>query len=753
MRMVRLLSWLAAAALPIAAVVGGSAAAAFDARGVLVPLTSVQRLAVGGAFTCAAVGPGEVWCWGNNLYGQLGNDSEYPSVDPLRIAGLPAMTIDALSTGGGHACALIAGEVWCWGYNQFGQLGNGGDTDRAVPVRVAGLSGVTRIAAGDYHTCAVAANSLSCWGSNLYGQLGTGDDLDSSTPAPVAGIAGAVTSLSAGSLHTCAIVDGSARCWGNNLSGQLGNGATAAAQYTAVVPLNLSGAVEISAGSVHSCARTASGSVFCWGDNRWGQHGTGTTQPHLVPTIVDNFGVPALSVVAGAQHTCARTATAVYCWGDGTYGQLGSIGSANSPRAVPGLAATLGLATRNAHACVVNTDGTAACWGFNVNGQLGDGSSDVRTSPVALAGNYGTPALVAAAINHTCAAVGNGVHCWGYNANGQLGRGTLSTNESLPGPTLVIATRPTSLAAGADHTCAAVAGAALCWGTNSKGQLGVEQGTSRRAPTPVVGLGDGVTQVAAGDRHSCALRNGGVWCWGYNGNGELGNGTTIDSLLPIAIESLRSGVDYIDAGANHTCALQGGAAKCWGLNTDGQLGLGTNDGFRATPQNVSTLGAGVTRISAGISHTCAIQNGAAKCWGYDGYAALGNGILNDHHFTPQAVTGFDSGVVEIAAGDDISCAIRGASVACWGADYSGDLGNGGSVRSLRLLPTPVLGLSGVAAGALAIGGTHACAATLSGELRCWGDDYIGALGIGRVVISTGPLTVVRQDRLFADGWD
>lgn len=751
--MVRLLSWLAAAALPIVSVLSGSAAAAFDARGVLVPLTSVQRLAVGGAFTCAALGPGEVHCWGNNLYGQLGNETEYPAVDPQRIPGLPAMPVDALSAGGGHACALIAGEVWCWGYNQFGQLGNGGETDRAVPVRVAGLTGVTRIAVGDYHTCAAAANSIKCWGSNLYGQLGTGDDLDSPTPAPVAGLAGVVTSLSAGSLHTCAIVDGTAYCWGNNLSGQIGNGATAAAQYTAVAPPNLSGAVEISAGWVHTCARTASGAVFCWGDNSWGQHGTGTTQPHLVPTIVDNFGLPALGIVTGAQHTCARTAGAVHCWGDGTYGQLGRVGSATTPRAVPGVAATLGLATRNAHACVINADGTAACWGFNINGQLGDGSSDVRTAPVALAGDYGNPALVAAAINHTCAAVTSGVHCWGYNVNGQLGRGTLSTNESLPGPVSVITTRPTSLAAGADHTCAAVAGAALCWGTNSKGQLGIGQTGSRRAPTPVNGLGSGVTQVAAGDRHSCALRNGGVWCWGYNGNGELGNGATVDSLVPVAVTGLASGVDYIDAGANHTCALQSGVARCWGLNTDGQLGLGTNDGFRATPQNVATLDSGVTRISAGISHTCAIQNGAAKCWGYDGYAALGNGILNDHQFAPEAVTGLDSGVVEIAAGDDISCAIRGASVLCWGADYSGDLGNGGSVRSLRLLPTSVLGLSGIAAGALAIGGTHACAATVSGELRCWGDDYVGALGIGRVVISNGPLAVVRQDRLFADGHD
>ena len=261
------------------------------------------------------------------------------------------------------------------------------------------------------------------------------------------------------------------------------------------------------------------------------------------------------------------------------------------------------------------------------------------------------------------------------------------------------------------------------------------------------------TRKASSASASSSLRNGGVWCWGYNGNGELGDGTTVDRLQPVAVVGMASGVTDIEAGANHTCAIQGGAAKCWGLNTDGQLGLGTNDGFRATPQPVATLDSGVTRISPGISHTCAIQNGAAKCWGYDGYAALGNGIVNDHQYSPDAVSGFDSGVTEIVAGDDISCAVRFGSVWCWGADYSGDLGNGGGVRSLRALPVAVIGLAGKAAGPLAIGGTHACAATTDGGLRCWGDDYLGALGIGRVVISGGPLTVVRQDRLFADGHD
>lgn len=746
----RLRGLLAAAAL-FAAV---NAGAAFDARGVLVPLEPVQTIAVGGAFTCAVLGPGKVYCWGNNLFGQLGNGSEFHSVDPLPIAGLPDAPVTALAAGVQHVCALIQGEIWCWGENQYGQLGNGqSDNHSFVPVRVQGVNGTaTHITAGDYHSCAVISGGLYCWGNNFYGQLGTLDDMDRLQPVPVQAPSGTVSSLSAGPLHTCAVIDGRAWCWGNNQSGQLGTGAISIGEYQAVPVNGLGDGIdEISAGGIHSCARRG-GNVFCWGGNGYGQLGVSDMEPRLLPAIVDNLP-PALTIVAASQHSCARVAGGVYCWGDGSYGRLGVPYNTTYPLPIAGLGPTLEIATRNAHGCARVADGRAVCWGFNYNGQLGDGSADLRTAPVQLAGSYGMPALVAAGLNHTCAAVAGGVQCWGYNGNGNLGRGSQSLYASVPGPVRDIATRPDSLAAGADHTCAAVAGALLCWGDNSKGQLGTGDTVLRRSPTAVSGMASGVSQVTAGDRHTCAIRNGGAWCWGFNANGELGNGTTADSSVPVAVTGLASGVSWISAGGNHTCAIQNGAAKCWGLNTDGQLGIGTNEGFFATPQPVDTLGDSVTRISAGISHSCAVRNGAATCWGYDGYAALGNGIVNDHKYSPDPVSGLNSGVVEIDAGDDISCALRGTSLLCWGADYSGDLGNGGAPRSLRALPTSVIGFAGSASGALSIGGSHVCAGTTGGALRCWGSDLIGELGTGRALVSFDPLPVVRQDRLFADGYD
>jgi alpha-tubulin suppressor-like RCC1 family protein len=355
--------------------------------------------------------------------------------------------------------------------------------------------------------------------------------------------------------------------------------------------------------------------------------------------------------------------------------------------------------------------------------------------------------------SHSCASVPGGLRCWGYNGEDALGLGATSLTAPLPTAVVGISAAPTSVAGGQDHSCAVVNGTVLCWGNNEKGQLGVGDLVARQAPAAVSGLPAGASQVSIGARHSCALVNGAAWCWGYGANGQLGNGQTADSLVPVAVSGLASGVSAISAGSDHTCAIQNGAALCWGLNTDGQVGNNVNSGIQTTPTAAIGLSSGVSAISAGVTHTCAVANGGAWCWGYDGYGQLGNGILNDASFVPAAVTGLGSSITAIVAGDDISCAVRSNSVLCWGADYDGDLGNGDPVRSLRLLATPVLGMSGMAAGALAIGGTHVCAITLAGGLYCWGDDYLGSLGIGREVINATPLTVVRQDVIFVNGVD
>lgn len=744
-------------AAAVAWILIGAPAQALDDRGVVLPLEPVSTAAVGNQHSCAVV-LGKVYCWGYNLYGQLGDGGDTERVDPMPV-DLP-VAIEKVAGGASHTCALGAGRVWCWGNNDYGQLGNGGLAVSLLPVEVTGLGGAaSQISLGDYHSCALVAGNALCWGLNVFGQLGddTYDDRLVPTPIALPLPPGSVSDIVAGVMHTCARVQDAAWCWGNNASGQLGLGTSgnSVAGPNMVIGLQGQTVLEVVAGAAHSCARLAGGGVYCWGENYYGQLGNDSTVNTSAPVAVVGLGGAASALGAGYTNSCAVVAGRVRCWGGNSYWQLGdpALEGSTTPVEIPGLSGVQRIIVRAFHLCAQPADASLRCWGNNRHGELGDGAARIRTAPVdTLPAGSGVGALGLGFL-HSCAGLPGGLRCWGYSGLGAVGLGQFTVTEPWPVPVAGISSMPSSVAGGEDHSCAAYNGDVLCWGFNEKGQLGVGDQQPRAAPAYVLGLPAGATQVATGSRHSCAIVAGGVWCWGYGANGELGNGAAEDSLLPVPVSGLSGGVSAISAGYNHTCAVQSGVAKCWGLNTDGQIGNNVNAGIQTTPVAAIGLSVGVTAISAGVTHTCAVADGAAWCWGYDGYGQLGNGIRNDASFVPAPVTGMGSGVVSIAAGDDISCAVRGHSLYCWGADYDGDLGNGAPARSLRLLASPVIGFSNNAAGPVAIGGTHVCAATVSGGLRCWGDDFAGSLGIGREIVGAVPRPVVKQDVLFANGLD
>ena len=368
---------------------------------------------------------------------------------------------------------------------------------------------------------------------------------------------------------------------------------------TAVGSDNFSAQASITAGRNHTCALLSTGAVKCWGSNSNGQLGDGTTTDRLTPTPVIGLSSDVTAITTGRNHTCALLAT-----------------------------------------------DAVECWGYNPDGRLGDGSTIDRLTPTPVTGLSSDVTAITGGTRHTCALLATGaVTCWGDNNVGQLGDNT-TNDRHTPTPVTGLPRDVTAITAGTEHTCALLAtGAVTCWGNNASGQLGDNTTANQLTPTPVTGLSSDVTAISAGHFHTCALlTTGAVHCWGYNGNGQLGDGTTNDRHAPTPVTGLSSGVTAITAETFHTCALlTTGAVHCWGYNGYGQLGDGTTTN-QLTPTPVTGLSSGVTAITAGRYHTCALlATGALTCWGDNTYGHLGDGTTI-HRKTPTAVSGLDSGV-------------------------------------------------------------------------------------------------------------
>jgi alpha-tubulin suppressor-like RCC1 family protein len=354
-------------------------------------------------------------------------------------------------------------------------------------------------------------------------------------------------------------------------------------------------------GTTDTCVLLISGGVDCWGDNDAGQLGDGSTVDSLVArpvrwiTTATAVAFGASSGFDGLGHGCAVLVRgAVQCWGQNDSGQLGNGTMTNSSRPVrvTGIGSATAVAAGNSHSCALLASGVVKCWGYNVYGNLGDGTNARwSTIPVKVSG-IGSATALALNWAHSCALLASGaVQCWGYNVKGQLGNGT-TTNSNVPVAVKGIS-NATAVATGAFFSCALLAsGEVQCWGSSGLGQLGNGSFADSSVPVSVAGISTAVA-ITAGGFHACAvLSNGSAQCWGSNNYGQLGDGsnTASASNTPVPVSEIQAPVKLV-AGSWHTCALlSDGAMRCWGLDTEGQLGDRRRTGNVPTRWSVNVVG-------------------------------------------------------------------------------------------------------------------------------------------------------------------
>jgi alpha-tubulin suppressor-like RCC1 family protein len=669
-------------------------------------LSSQVFVAAGTSTSCSVGADGKVRCWGNNSDGELGINSwggpvggGYNTPQMVMVsASTPLDTIVEVAVGFAHACARTSiGNVWCWGGNPYGELGDGTTTARYYATHVPGISNVIGLAAGTSDTCALLANhTVSCWGDNEWGQLGNGNQQSSSTPTAVAGLVN-VSAIVPQLSGMCALANGIAKCWGRNDAGQMGNGTTSAAQLTPT-PVSLSGIASLSRGGYASttCAVLADGGAKCWGYNWFGQTGSGTSgNNQLTPVSLGaTGGSPPNEIAMGWKHGCARTADGnLSCWGSNDLGQLGN--NSTTPSNVPvynqipqwmSPSQRLAVTAESNSACAISSAlGSVACWGVGAEGELGNGTQTARqASPVGVSGLSNVVALAASASTFEALRGDGTVWCWGWNYFGQCAKGTVGDGSGSPSSVTAPVQIPGIAGAVAiEQGCAVISDGTLrCWGSNSYGETGIGNNTWSTQPTPVKVPLTNVIAVA-GQSTRCAVRSDGtVWCWGAN-YGRIGNGTTGDlQLTPTQVTGLTN-VVALKGDNGHKCALKSdGTVWCWGSNADGELGDGTTTD-RTTPVKVvglpgSAVAITATRWLGNPGATCAIlYDGTVWCWGSNINGQLGNDTTTSApQKTPVAVSGL-ANAIEVAVGFTSSYALRAdGTLWGWGDNFYGELGIG-----------------------------------------------------------------------------
>ncbi|MGI4864268.1 MAG: T9SS type A sorting domain-containing protein [Janthinobacterium lividum] len=512
----------------------------------------------GPSYSLAVRQDGTLWAWGTNNQGQLGTGTTANQLAPSQVG--TATTWQSVAPGNGFALARRQdGTLWSWGYNRWGQLGRGTTIaqTQTIPAQVGTATTWTGLSAGAAHAAALRQDgTLWTWGGNFLGQLGTGTGGPQLLPGQLPSTP-PWSSLGVGTDHLLGIrTDGSLRAWGANYSSQLGDGTTT--DQDLPITVGTSAWQSVASGSSVTLGIRPDGSLWAWGDNYYGQLGTGAalTYTTSTPVRVGTATTWRSVVVSVGQVLALQTDGSLWAWGDNNFGQLGT---GSSPAVtVPvrvGTATWLSIGAGWMHSVGVRADGTLWTWGTNNLGQLGMGSPS--PAPTFVPTQVGTSTAwrsVSAGVFYTLALKADGtLWAWGHNNYGELGVGSIATDVLAPTQVgtattwrSVSAASYTSLALRQDNTL-------WVWGANYYGQLGL--GTTNDQLTPVQ-QGTATWQSAGlGVEYGAGIRqDGSLWTWGYNERGQLGTGLP-GSATPV----------FIANGGAPLAALAAGTAAAWHL--------------------------------------------------------------------------------------------------------------------------------------------------------------------------------------------
>ena len=817
-----------------------------------------SKLAAGTDFACAIDPSGVASCWGRGANGRLGNGNTFSMPTPINVSDAgPWLQISSAgnSFSASHTCGIKGdGQIWCWGAGTSGQLGNNSPSaDSNVPVLVpTGTRRWSQVATGESFTCAIENNGeLWCWGVDGGGQLGNGN-FDTGSPIPsLSDEDGPWVKVSAGRTSACAIkADRSAWCWGVDNVGEQGDGPPSGINQWPT-PVNSPGPwVDISAGEV-SCGIKADGTLWCWGSLDQLALPNEPEWDNFSPQLMMDPG-PWAKVESGFTNVCAiKMDGSAWCFGQGDNYRNGNNSTTDFsyPQALPGGGKYIDISVGNNFACGMQSDSSVYCWGRNNHGQIGNPATgaeaaiptrvDMMPQKYGWTGNIDDTALTPLiGVNPTigtsrwisdAGAANTGLNLGASGAN-QLRQSV--ANQFLietdganftPQMTLRAAGAVAARSIGLDPTTGNfriarnnaagdewlntllpdieidsdgnvgiattgapaskldVNGAILIGsgGACTAGKKGTIQwdgtemqycdGTWQPLTATPGGAGGGWdTKKGSGSPGCWPKSNGELWCWGDSLDYRLGNNQdTVDSLTPTEVHTDSAPGGWSDwvsvrAGEASGCGLRAnGTAWCWGNDELGWSGQNTSFGApdQRPVQVRDTAGTGVwsdwVHISTGMSetrHTCGIRtNGKAYCWGNQQDGAIGNNTSASIAETPQEVhtdvgsPGW-SDWTYIESGTYHTCGLRAnGSAWCWGYNINGELGNGG-VGFQQLRPVQVRDNSGGAAYwydwiKISIFNNQACGVRTNGTAWCWGQNNVGQVGNNDIGDENRPVQV------------